>query len=409
MVTLEELLEFRDSTDYQRDNFDGFLKKISFSYTVPSIHITGTNGKGTTATYIASVYQEAGYKVGLYTSPHFYEINESIVVNNKSIDDETIKKYVKDKEKFIKKFNLSPFEVETYIALRYFQECGCDIAIVECGMGGELDATNVIDGVLSIITSISIEHTIYLGRSISEIAEHKCGIIKDERPVIIGEFGEEAREVITKTCLNRNATAHVISVPSNVKLDKNGHTFDYQIFSNIHIKSLANYSVTNACYALEAISNLMDRFPVSVDAIRQGLDKVTMPGRMEVIKTNPLIILDGAHNPEGMEKLSEAITKYADGRKIHTIFACFKDKNFTKMIGTIGEISEEVVLTTFPHIRARDYDDYFLFVEEHRFEEDAIKAIKEAKEANPDDIILVTGSLAFVAYIRKIANEGGLD
>ena len=189
MIDLKNVMETRDGSDYQRDNYDEFLNKIKFSFNIPAIHVAGTNGKGSTATYIASIYQKQGYKVGLYTSPALYEINEMITVNGEQITDSDIEAIIKDKKKEILKFELSTFEITTYVAFAYFKQRNCDICVIECGMGGEVDATNIFTPVLSIITSISMEHTNFLGKSISEIALQKAGIIKEDIPVIKRLFG----------------------------------------------------------------------------------------------------------------------------------------------------------------------------------------------------------------------------
>ena len=187
-MDINEMLQSFSRNDYQRDNFDAFLHKIGFSFALPAIHITGTNGKGTTTNYIAVIYQYSGYKVGKFTSPALFKINEMITVNNIPINDDDFIRIFNANLKDFQKFDLSAFEIETFIALTYFKEQQCDICVIECGMGGEVDATNVFVPILSIITSISLEHTAFLGHTISEIAEQKCGIIKDKVPLLIDEF-----------------------------------------------------------------------------------------------------------------------------------------------------------------------------------------------------------------------------
>ena len=169
MISLVNLVDVRDGTDYQRDNFDSFLKKNKFSFNLPAIHIAGTNGKGSTANYIASIYQSAGYKVGLFTSPELYELNEMIKVNGVDITDKEMEVVILDKKKEINKAELSTFEIITFVALTHFINQKCDICVIECGMGGEVDATNVFTPILSIITSVSLEHTSFLGKSISTL------------------------------------------------------------------------------------------------------------------------------------------------------------------------------------------------------------------------------------------------
>ena len=184
-MNVKEYLLSRKRETYQRDEFDFFLKKTRFNYDVPSIHVAGSNGKGSTSTYLSYIYASEGYKVGLFTSPYDVSPTEMMKINNKPIDSYRLEKYLLDNKKDFEKYGLSEFEIETYIAFKYFLDEKCDIAIIECGMGGEYDATNIFTPLLSIITSISLEHTSSLGRTISEIALHKAGIIKRERPVLI--------------------------------------------------------------------------------------------------------------------------------------------------------------------------------------------------------------------------------
>ncbi len=406
MIDLSEIIDTRSGYDYQRENFDSFLRKVGFSYSIPSIHITGTNGKGSTAHYIASIYEKAGLKVGLFESPHFYEINELISINGKNISDEDIKKYVNEELKFIKKFNLSPFEIETFVAFKYFQDQKCDVAVIECGMGGALDATNIFTPICSVITSISLEHTSFLGRSISEIAQHKVGIVKPYTPLVIGDFDEEATNVITRACRDIDAPIHSISIPNKVVLSDDGYSFEYQTLTDLHIQSSARYSVIDACYAIETINVLKDMFVVSIDSIKDGLNAVNMPGRLEIVSKSPFVIVDGAHNPEAMKRLVETINGLNSDKPIYTLFACFKDKNFASMLSIIGEISEEVVLTTFDNPRARTYEDYFLFAEDYKFEDDPLLAFKNLVNEHSDALLIVTGSLAFAGVMRKLIKEG---
>ena len=173
MHNLNDYVSLRNGEDYQRDNFDQFLKKSSFSFNIPSIHISGSNGKGSTANFIANILMKAGYKVGLFTSPSLIEINESISINHKLISDGEIKNIIKDHEKLIKKYEISSFELLTYIAFMHFLNNECDFCVIECGMGGMVDATNIFTPCVSVITSISLEHTAFLGRTISEIARSR--------------------------------------------------------------------------------------------------------------------------------------------------------------------------------------------------------------------------------------------
>ncbi len=388
-------------SEYQRENFDAFLHKVGFKYNVPSIHIAGSNGKGSTAYYLANIYRARGYRVGLFISPALININEMICINGQDISNEELTKFISQNDKLFKKYSLSPFEIQTYIALTYFQEQKCDLAIIECGMGGEIDATNIFTPIVSVITSISLEHTAYLGRSVSEIALHKAGIIKEEVPVITGVLSEEALTTIVDVAKRKNTKVIVSIEPANVVYNNRGYNFTYLTYVNLRINTPAYYSMKDACIALEVVIKLMDNFPVSEKEVRQGLENTHVPARMEIIHDHPLIIVDGSHNPEGVLNMTKSLLQVAENRNIRVLFACFRDKNVERMLTLLGEFTRDIVLTTFPHDRARKEDEYSLYVEDFVYQENALSTLKEMIEQHPEDCILVTGSLAFAAYIKN--------
>ena len=399
-MTIEELLLPLTRNDYQRYDFDNFLTKVDFHYKTPSIHISGTNGKGSVATYIANIYIASGYKVGLFTSPHLRNINEMICVNNVSISEKDFIYYFKKYEKLFLKFNLSKFEVETFIALNYFDEQKCDIAIIECGMGGEEDATNIFTPLLSIITSVSLEHTLFLGRSISEIARAKAGIIKKNIPVLIGNLSTDALDVIKEVAFENKSNIFQADQYYDVKYVDNGLLFTYKPYQDLFIPSIANFEIVDATLALEAIKLLLDTFKVNEEGIRNGLNTSHMIARMNIINSHPYVIIDGAHNPEAMETLKQSLETLPFIKPIHVIFACFKDKNIERMLAELNFISSDITLTTFDHPRARTYEEYFLFAGEYPFVEDYQKAIVDKMNEFKDDIILITGSLAFASLVN---------
>ena len=387
--------------DYQRENFDDFLKKVNFKYNVPSIHIAGSNGKGSTANYLARIYRAYGLKVGLFTSPALNKVNEMININGNDISDEDFIKAINENEKLFKKYSLSPFEIQTFIALNYFTKQGVDLAIIECGMGGEIDATNIFTPIASIITSISLEHTAYLGRSLCEIAYQKAGIIKDEVPVITGILDEEAINTIVEVTKEKKCSLRSSVEPANVVYDNFGFTFNYMTYKDLRINSAALYSLKDACIAIETVNALLERYPVNEDQIKEGLANTFMPVRMEVVSKSPLIIIDGSHNPEGVQNMVKSLREVAENRPVHVLFACFTDKNIERMLSYLGEYAADITLTTFPNRRARQMEDYFLFLEDYPFKDDALQALEELKAQYPEDAILVTGSLAFAAYMKN--------
>ena len=386
--------------DYQRDNFDRFLKHVRFNYDIPSIHITGTNGKGSTACYLASAYIECGYKVGLFKSPFLFNPNEMISINNVDISDEDFLNIYNQYKKEIDKYHLSAFEIQTFVGLTYFKNNKCDIAIIECGMGGEVDATNIFIPILSIITTISLEHTDYLGYSISEIAMQKAGIIKEKVPVLVGNLPDDAMTVIYSVAKDNKSEICYLGHYVNDKYSEDGYSFEYADYGTVKLQSLAKYSIYDAVMSLEALSILSDRFPISKEKAVVGIGKTKMPCRLEILNENPLVVVDGAHNPEGMALLcKDALPQIVRDRPVHVIFACFRDKNLAGMLASVGEITDDLTLTTFDNPRARTEDEYFLFAQDYPFEADAVALLKRKIEEFPEDIILVTGSLAFAAYM----------
>lgn len=412
MISDEVLLKYfldKNRDDYQRDNFDAFLDKIGFSFKTPAIHIAGTNGKGSTASYIASIYKHAGYKVGLFTSPQIDSMNDMIQINNEPISNDKIYDFLTKNDKLIKKYNLSMFEIITFVALSYFDSEKCDIAVIECGMGGEIDATNIFEANLSIITSVSLEHTAYLGKSIAEIALNKAGIICKNSPVLIGNLVEEALNVITKVAAEMKSKVYTIEEANNIEFIDNGYSFGYGEFTDLFIPSLAEYSLIDARLAIDAVLILKDIFAVKNDDIKEGLKNCFIPNRLEKLCDFPALFVDGGHNPEAFNRLVESMDNVLKGRKLNVVFCSFKDKNLERMLAAIGSIADDLTLTTFDHPRAREEMDYFLFLNEYKFENNCVKAITNYLTTSPEDVTLVTGSFAFASYVRKLYKEGKLS
>ena len=403
MSVLEEISGY-SRNDYQRDNFDSFLKKVSFKYDVPSIHVAGTNGKGSTCNYINNIYINSGRKVGLFLSPCYESMLDMIRVNNEFIPLIYIEEIFKEYKKYFDKYDLSSFEIITFIAFKYFIDQKVDIAIIECGMGGEVDATNIFKPILSIITNVSSEHTNFLGVSISEIALHKAGIIKNDTPLLIGEIEGDALDVLVNKCKSTKSKIIKVDHYHALQLTEEGYTFNYLPYEGLIIPSKSLSSVIDASIALEAINILKEEYPVSEEAIKAGLRNSILDSRFNIIKGNPTFVIDGAHNPDAIAKLRKDMELVFPDKTIHVVFASFKDKNITSMLPEIGLLGE-LLLTTFDHVRAREESDYFLYLEDYKFNSDHKALIKSLKEAYPEDIILVTGSLAFANLVKKEINN----
>ncbi len=404
-MNYQEILNYLDERDfgrYERDSFDEFLKKEKFSFSLPSVHIAGSNGKGATLFYMKNIYQEAGYHVGSFHSPYFYDVREMIQIDDEPISENDFVRLFNQNEARFRKFDLTAFEMEAYIAFSYFLEKKPDICLIECGMGGEIDATNVFDPLLAIITSVSLEHTAYLGRTLSEIAQSKAGIIRPKCQVLTGILDQAARKVIIDISNELGATYHEASEYHFPVYDKGTLSFSYEGKEKVEIKTSAIYQMKNASLAMSAVRILQERFPVSESAVRAGLLKAEPILHLE---QHGDFILDGAHNPEAIKALSETLDTIYAGRKIHALFASFRDKNINNEFPILGTYASDITLTTFPHKRARVEDDYFLYLEDYPYREDYKAAIEELKAAYPGDLILVTGSLAFAALVRKYVLE----
>lgn len=408
-MNYEEILGYLQERDmtmsrYERQDWDNFCHKVNLTIQFPFIHLTGSNGKGSTAHDIYQIYSAAGYRVAFFSKPYFYKVNEMIEIAGKKIKDEDFARIFSLHEKEIKAGNLSSFEIETYIAFAYFNEQKPDLAIIEAGMGGATDSTNLEEAVplLSIITTVSLEHTAFLGRSVSEIALNKSGIIKKEAPVLIGHLEETAKSVILDVAKKRNCLVHEVDDYHKENYVAPFYRFDYRPYKELEVLSPALYQLRNASMAVEAINILQDHFPVKEEAVRQGLSASPLPCRME---RHHNIIIDGAHNPEAVEALMESLVPLAAGKPIHVVFACFKDKNIAVELPRIGREAAEIVLTTFPAPRARDETDFFLYEGDYPFNPDYKAAINDFVVKYPDDLILITGSLAFAALAKKYVEE----
>ena len=395
---LEQFFKDHNYSTYERSKYDKYLDDVDFVFDVPSIHITGTNGKGSTANYIYNIFRKAGYKVGLYTSPYLDDVTEMISIDGKQIDFETyLNRFNAHKGEF-EKYNLSSFEMQTIIAFEFFKEANLNLVIIEVGMGGYIDATNIITPVLSIITSVSLEHTSYLGGTTSEIAHNKAGIIKQKVPVLLGKMDEFAIYAIRETARKLNGPVYTVSEHYNEQVLDGVACFNSQKLKDVRLSSPALYQVKNATLSIDAVKLLNEKFPVDDETIKAGLKDCVLPCRFEYFSEH--ILIDGAHNPEAMQDLVNSI-KASVTKPVHIIFASFRDKNFSQMLNILDTISLDITITSFDHKRAKTEDEYFLFLSTYKFEADYLGKIKELRETYPDDLILITGSLYFAGLVKR--------
>lgn len=355
------------------------------------IHVAGTNGKGSVCAMLASILEKQGYKVGLYTSPHLKRFTERIQINRIEISEtkvdellEKIKPHCSDQ---------TYFEVLTALAFLYSKEEECDFSVIEVGLGGRLDATNVITPLLSIITNISWEHTEHLGDTIEKIAYEKAGIIKNGKPVItLAE--KEALKVIRKIAKEKNSRVYI---PKKY-YHKN---FSLNSYKNLRLNLKGNFQLQNASLALEAIDLLREQgYDISEAAIREGLGKIKWQGRFEFIARN--VLVDCAHNPAGIAVLKAEIDKIRDKyEKVISVVGILKDKDKKTMVELISKFSDYILFSRPQTERVSEPEElssYTLLPNEIVY--NVRNAMKKAKKlANPQDLIVVTGSIYTVAEV----------
>ena len=334
------------------------------------IHVAGTNGKGSTSTMLSSVLSEAGYKVGMYTSPYIYRFNERIQVMGKEISDEALISLCEQIKPIAENMKDKPteFELITAMAFEHFKCEACDVIVLEVGLGGRFDSTNIIrNPALSIITGISLDHTNLLGDTVEKIAAEKAGIIKDSAPVIYGGDSDSAFEVISDVA--RRLGSEVFRTDRgeicDTHLDLSGGCFSYKGWKNVSISLLGEYQFFNAALVLDSIELLRDRgFKIPRDAVYRGISAAHWKARFEIISKNPLFIFDGAHNPEGVSAAVSSIKRYYPGGRVAIISGVLGDKDYRAVAASIASVADRVFTITPGNQRALSAKEYAEVLEE---------------------------------------------
>ncbi|MBN1683329.1 bifunctional folylpolyglutamate synthase/dihydrofolate synthase [Candidatus Bathyarchaeota archaeon] len=386
-----------------------------------TIHITGTNGKGSTAAMIASILISAGFKVGLFTKPHLSTFLESIKINNQLIseDDATrillkIKINANEMETKNNPRHPTQFEILTALAFTYFAEQETQFAIIEAGMGGLLDATNVIDPLIAIITNVSLEHTNVLGETKLEIASNKAGIIKENCIVVTATEDKEIFQLLKD--ISNKKFSNIIRVGKDItyriiKLNfeglhfiVNGKRQSYELFT----KLLGEHQAINAATAIAAIESLKKYgYDISESAIIEGIKDVKWPGRLEVVSNHPLIVLDGAKDEAAVKALTKSLSIF-DYKHLILIIGISSDKNISKMVEELAKYSDFIIATNH-RVKSRSTDPQIIAKEFRRVGKNAeisqdftIAFNKAVHIAQKNDLILITGSLFLVGEAREI-------
>ena len=368
--------------------FSKHLGKPESQY--PSVHVAGTNGKGSTSHMIASVLQEAGYKVGLYTSPHLKDFRERVRVNGQMISEEEVVNFVKANKNFLEQHSLSFFELTVGIAFDHFARKKVDIAVVEVGLGGRLDSTNILRPLVSVITNIGLDHTQFLGETLPEIAFEKGGIIKPGVPVVIGEAQEETLPVFEKLAADRQAPLVVADQEHN---------------SRFETDLVGSYQKKNLQTTLKTIELLQkERFEISETHIRDGLlhviDNTGLKGRYQVLRENPKVICDTAHNREGLELVLDQVMK--EGAKaLHFVLGFVNDKDLDTVLPLFpGDANYYFCRPDIP--RGLDSEVLLQNAEKYGLKGQCFEGVGQAysaalASAGPKDLVYAGGSTFVVA------------
>jgi len=375
----------------------------------PSLHIAGTNGKGSTAALLHNILQQAGYRTALYTSPHLESFTERIRIGHEEIAQAEVVSFADEIWQRTAEANvpLTFFEFITVMAFIYFARNRVDVAVVEVGLGGRLDATNVVSPLVSVITTIAKDHEAYLGPDELSIAREKGGIIKPRIPVICGKVSEPVTEVLQEIARLRESPAYFLGTSFSFLL-KNESLFDYigikQNLSGLALALRGRHQLANASLALAALELVNEHFPVPQAALRYGLETVRWPGRLEVISERPLVILDGAHNPEGVRALADALIELRQGRKIKLLFATMADKEWQLMLEILAKLADEMIFTRVSMERSADPELLAKNIPvpiPSRVIQDSQTALAALLDrAQPDDILVVAGSLYLLGEVR---------
>ena len=376
---------------------------------VKTIHVTGTNGKGSTSYYLSNLLQKAGQKTGLFVSPYIYEFNERIQLNGKNISNNDLIKIANEIEtaiEILKKddpnFSLVTFEYEVALAFQFFAQENCDYAVIEVGIGGEHDKTNVIIPEVSVITTIGLDHEKIIGPTLKDIAEEKSCVIKSNKPVVLGNVPQNVLEILLNKAQSENSKSFLLGRDFQIKIMPD--VIEYQDSKNLYnfaLRPLVEaYDIGVAVQAIQLLQLDLDR-----KNIVEAINETRIPGRYDVIQTSPEIIVDGAHNLQAMENLLNLVRKKKKGQ-IYVLLGMMKDKD----LGPVTKLfkDEKVTLTRIDYPRAARLEDFPKeaqkeFEYKENFEE-AYTSLKNKLQA--DDMLLVTGSFYLVGAVLNYCKRG---
>ncbi|MEF9934695.1 MAG: folylpolyglutamate synthase/dihydrofolate synthase family protein [Clostridium sp.] len=386
------------------------------------IHVGGTNGKGSTTTFLSKILENAGYKVGVYTSPYIERFTERIRINKEEIPTCEVARLVTEMvphvETLVKEGLDHPteFEVITAVAFKYFAEQNVDFVVLEVGLGGRFDATNVVDPVLEVLTTISLDHINVLGDNIAKIAYEKAGIIKKDKPLILYPQVKEAHDVIMEVAKEMNAKIYNVSDVKDEIVSESVDGTVYNVsgtvkYDNLHIGILGYYQVMNTKTALLAVKALKELgYEISDEAVYNGLLEARWPARFEVLTKDPIIVLDGGHNVQGIEALVDSVNKYFKGKKIKITCGMLSDKDYNKMIDDLLSIGDNFVTVTPNNDRALTSEELATIIRQKGYEAVSASCITEAvdialQSREEDEMLVFCGSLYMIGEVRGYIKE----
>jgi len=420
MVYLQNLTKF--GMNFGLERITELLRRLGDPHRrVKVIHVGGTNGKGSTTAMLASVLKGAGYRVGTFTSPHLHCYTERFRINGTEIDPNQlailISRLCPHLEAMARDGFEHPteFEVSTALAFCYFAEESVDYLVLEVGLGGAIDSTNVVHPLLSVITNVAMDHMDYLGNTVSDIARVKAGIIKPGVPVVTASDNPEVLAIIRETC--RAKCCRLIQVGKDItwtygEYSLRGQYFDYQglncILSELWIPLLGQHQVVNAATALVALEVLAGLgVHIAENALRNGLGKIVWPARLELFGNKPPVLIDGAHNYEGARSLRQALDTYFPNRGIVMVLGMLGDKERARVVAELAPRARKVIVTKPNSPRAGDWKQMAGQARQYVSDVDTVESISDAvltalKQAGQGDLVCITGSLYMVAEAREV-------
>jgi dihydrofolate synthase/folylpolyglutamate synthase len=385
----------------------------------PSIHIAGTNGKGSTAALFESVLRCAGYRTGLYTSPHLVDVRERILISGRPIAQQDFMQTLRALQPHYERANASFFEILTAMAFLQFADRSVDIAVLETGLGGRLDATNTVIPLISIITAIGLDHTRILGKELEAIAREKAGILKKGIPCICGVTSLKLLRYFRTACADRSVPVRFSREElkfSAVKMTEHGSNFDCETgrrrYERLFVGLPGRHQIQNAGLVLMAVEAMQDAgWKISDEALRQGFETVRWPARLQIIPGKPKILLDSAHNPLGMESLASALKTFIDYERFILVFGVLEDKDYRRMLSHIQPVVDHAIFTRPLNRRALEPDRLPRLRIMQETESEVIPGIGEAWDralslAGPDDLVGAAGSMYVVGEILKRLKTG---